>query len=378
MSKKVYAVFGGGMQGKAAAFDLGMFGNAKQILIFDKNEHLAQQACDYVNHLLPKNLCHAVEHDLNGRPDNAAEIVELLEICDACISCLPYHMNLLLGKCCIKAGCHFNNLGGNTSFVEAELEMHDEAKEASVSVVPDCGLAPGTNNIFAASLVAKGMKYISMYCGGLPINQDLPLGYKKTFAIGGLINEYCGYAVYLKGGKITEIPALDKINTMFFPVENGDDFVKMEAAPTSGGTSTAPKSFLGQVEEYTYHTLRYAESGHFDFFRNLKKLGMLDLVSDRLKEVLDFPGERDRVTLIVEGGRTGDQRDVVMEVHCDADENFTAMEQMTGFSAAIVTIMQADGKVLAGAVPLELSVDHKHFIEEFKKRFPQLTIDEKK
>ena len=41
-----------------------------------------------------------------------------------------------------------------------------------------------------------------MRCGGLPKNKNLPLGYKKLFALEGLTNEYFGKAVALREGQL--------------------------------------------------------------------------------------------------------------------------------------------------------------------------------
>jgi lysine 6-dehydrogenase len=54
---------------------------------------------------------------------------------------------------------------------------------------------------------------------------------------------------------------------------------------------------------------------------------------------------------------------------------FTAMERTTGFSAAIVAIMQAKGEVPKGALPPERAVNPESFLEELKKRGFNITIE---
>ena len=52
----------------------------------------------------------------------------------------------------------------------------------------------------------------------------------------------------------------------------------------------------------------------------------------------------------------------------DPATGFRAMERTTGFSAAIVAIMQAHGQIVPGAVPLEKSVPPAVFLAEARKR----------
>ena len=44
---------------------------------------------------------------------------------------------------------HFCDLGGNTEIVFKQKELDAEAKAKNITVVPDCGLAPGMVNILA-------------------------------------------------------------------------------------------------------------------------------------------------------------------------------------------------------------------------------------
>src|SRR4029079_6650871 len=94
-----------------------------------------------------------------------------------------------------------------------------EARAAGVSVVPDCGLAPGLGNILAAWLVAEvtAAHAIQVPCGGLPQTPRPPLGYKLVFNVGGLTNEYSGEAEFLRGGKLVRIPTLTEVESLEFP-----------------------------------------------------------------------------------------------------------------------------------------------------------------
>ena len=368
-----YAVFGAGMQGRAAAYDLAIHGDAKQIIIIDRLGHLAEAAASHINSLSQTTKCIGLKAEIT--PDGMDDLVEILSDCDACLSCVPFIFNEILTACCVQAKCHFNDLGGNTSVVQHQMREHGfAAKEAGISIVPDCGLAPGAVNSFAAYLINNGANNIQIFCGGLPEEPEkCRLAYKKTFAISGLLNEYDGHAIYLRNGKIVAVPTLAKDESHDFDFELSSDLgtLELEAAPTSGGTSTAPYTFEGDIQSYEYRTLRYRKGSHFDFFRNLKDLGLLNAenITEALEERLNAPEVNDRIVLEVRG-----DEDKFIKFTCVGDENFTAMEKATGFSASIVTIMQAKGLVKPGAKPVERAVDPEIFLERFVGRFDDIDL----
>ena len=87
------------------------------------------------------------------------------------------------------------------------------------------------------------------------------------FSVEGLINEYCEPAKILRDGKMVTIEPLTE--TESFHMEG---FPELEAFHTSGGTSTLPETFQGQVGECFEKTLRYP--GHVAMLRSLYDLGL--------------------------------------------------------------------------------------------------------
>ena len=68
---------------------------------------------------------------------------------DAVMSAIPYYFNLQLAECAVEAGVHFCDLGGNTEIVFQQKALADQAKAKGITIVPDCGVAPGMVNILA-------------------------------------------------------------------------------------------------------------------------------------------------------------------------------------------------------------------------------------
>jgi lysine 6-dehydrogenase len=383
---RVYAVLGAGRQGTAAAYDLALHGGAREVRIFDREPALAANAAARVNALAGRNVATCGLFDA-GQPERAES---LLQGAHAVLSAVPYFLNPGLARAAITVGASFCDLGGNTKIVEETLALDPLAKERGVTVVPDCGLAPGMANTLAAHLIERvpRPRHVSLRVGGLPQRPRPPLDYQIVFAVEGLTNEYSGHAIILRDGKIAEVPCLEEVEPIEFPAPVG----RCEAFTTSGGTSTAPKTFLGRVETYDYKTVRYP--GHAEKMRVLRDLGLLDLdpvdvhphggretvrVAPRamlhklLVPRLTFPGEKDLVVVRV-SCRGEDERGAPVEMSYDLVDfhddrtGFSAMERTTAYPAAIVCAYLAHGLAPKGGVPLEKAVPGDFFVPEAVKR----------
>lgn len=374
-----YAIFGAGMQGTAAAFDLAQFGDADEITLFDQTKERADEAALRLNKLIGRELCIGDEMDVR----DGGEVEKRLKGIHCTLAAVPYFFSPSIAMACIHAGSHMCDLGGNTTITRRVLSLDREAKSAGVCLIPDCGLAPGLSN----TLAVYGMSFmdetdsVHIRCGGLPQDPKPPLFYKIVFSIVGLTNEYFGEAVFLRDGKIVKVPTFTGLEEIEFDKPVG----KCEAFVTSGGTSTCPWTFQGKVKEYDYKTVRYP--GHYERFKVMRDLGLLDndpvdlhgqkvIPRDVFHAVvaprLAFPNDKDLVVLrvTVRGKKDGQEQRIVLEVMDFEDEKtgFSAMQRTTGWSASIVAIMMAHGDVKPGATPLEVAIDGKKFVEQFKRR----------
>lgn len=373
-----YLVLGSGMQGTASGYYFSQFGDATSITMADRDLRVAQKASDRINKLAGKNISNAKQIDAKNRE----ELMRLLKEHDAVLSAIDYALNLSITDACIEAGVHMVDLGGNTDVVRKQLELSQRAKEKNISIVPDCGLAPGLGN----SMGAYGIELfdecesVQVRCGGLPQKPRPPLDYKLVFNIKGLTNEYFGKAWVLRNGKIEEIDTFSELETLEFASPVG----KCEAFVTTGGTSTCPWTFQNKVKTYEYKTVRYP--GHFEKFKVMLDLGLLDTtpiqvgdqkISPRdvfhavVPSHLDFPEDRDLVVIraTCTGKKASQTKTVSFEMILLQDEKtgFTAMEMGTGYPAALVLIHAARGEAKKGVVPLESALNNKRYMEELVK-----------
>jgi saccharopine dehydrogenase-like NADP-dependent oxidoreductase len=64
-------------------------------------------------------------------------------------------MHPKIAKVAIDSKTHMIDLGGNTEITMQTLALDEEAKAADVTLVPDCGLAPGLVNSLGCSLIEQ-------------------------------------------------------------------------------------------------------------------------------------------------------------------------------------------------------------------------------
>ncbi len=374
-----FAVLGSGRQGTAVVYDLVKFGNADSIIIGDINEDLAYKAATRVNELLNVDIVKARQVNVTDYEKLTAFLTDI----DTVISAVPYYYNLQITKAAIASKTNMCDLGGNTNLVLEQLELNSLAEEADISIIPDCGQVPGMGTtlcVYAMSLLDKPEE-VYMWDGGIPQIPRPPFNYLLTFNIEGLINEYYGTTEFLRDGKIVKIPCFIEREDIEFPPPVG----KLEAFTTAGGTSTAPRTFKGQLRTYQNKTVRHP--GHYIQLKTMHDLGLFDPEAIEISNVkiapramliklfepkVTFPDDKDVVVIRVKclGEKNGRpaQAQVDLMDFFDETTGFTAMERTTGWDISIVAIMMADRQAKKGVVPLELAISSPEFVQKLQQR----------
>jgi lysine 6-dehydrogenase len=376
-----YAILGAGRQGTAAAYDLATRGKAREILMADVDRGVATAAARRVNGLAGRQVARAVEVDVTDR----AGVAALLEPLDAALAAVSYRFNEGVTRAGIQARTHLCDLGGNMDVVRRQLALDGDAREAGVCIVPDCGEAPGlTNNLtaYAGSLLDR-VDELHLYDGGIPRNPRPPWRYELTFSVDGLTNEYHGTTTFVRDGQPVETSCLDPAEDEL--VDLGPPFGTLEAV-VAATASTLPFTLGRRVRTFTSKVLRWP--GHGAQFRSFRDLGLFeetpievdgapvvprDLFHALLDPRIRVPEGSPDVVLarvIARGERDGGptRAQVDLRVDPDARLGFTAMQQATGWHAAIVLRLMASGQVPPGARPVEEAVDARRMVEEVRGR----------
>ena len=371
-------VLGAGRMGLGAAFDLAHnSSDVASITLADVDVERARAVAETIksNKVMPAQVDVA---DDKG-------VVRLMRGQDAAISCVTYHYNVALAHAALEASVNFCDLGGNNSIVDQELALDEEARTAGINIIPDCGLAPGMVSVLVAHGAARfeTLDEIHIRVGGLPQRPRPPLNYQIVFSVEGLINEYIERARVIRDGRIVEVDSMTEIESLRFP----PPFEEMEAFQTSGGTSTLPETFVGQVRELDYKTIRYP--GHCEKFKLLIDLGLASSdeveidgtrISPRrlLGEMLTrhLPADEPDVVLILtefRGRMNGGEREQTLRYYIidryDERTGLSAMQRTTAFPASIIAQMMARGEIKEkGAIPQERCVPPDVFVAELEKR----------
>jgi lysine 6-dehydrogenase len=386
-----FLVVGAGMQAKAVAYDLVRQGDVDEVRICDIDPSRLQALKRYLRSKKVKTFV--------ADAGNRQRIAELMKPCDVAVSCVPYFFNLGLARAAIASRTHFCDLGGNNDVVHAELALSAQARKTGVTIVPDCGLAPGMVSILAADGFSRLARTdaIRIRVGGLPRRPKPPLNYALVFSPNGLINEYVEPCLVLRDGRLAWREPLADVEELTFP----RPFGKLEAFNTSGGSSTLPYTYRGRVGSLDYKTIRYP--GHCAKFRLLFDLNLTDmkpvdvdgkrvvprhLLIQRLEAVLPR-GDEDVVLMRVEvkGKRKRDrgtkgssgEETIRYELidYADRRTGLTAMMRTTGFSASVVALMLGRGQVeCAGAFTGENCVPSAEYIRELRRRGLRLRATE--
>jgi lysine 6-dehydrogenase len=345
-------VLGAGLQGAACAYDLLQNPAVSQVTLADLRPGQLPQflAGDWGGRLRPLRLdvtdITAVKAALQGHA--------------SVMSAIPYYYNAPMARAAVDVGCHFSDLGGNTEIVMEQRKLDGQAAAKGLSVIPDCGLAPGMVNILAAEGIRRldRAERVKVYVGGLPQSPEPPLNYQIVYSLEGALDYYTTPSWILRGGRPVQVDALSELEPVEFPAPVGT----LEAFHTGGGISTLPFAYEGKVDVMEYKTLRYP--GHAAIMRPIRELGLLDMKPVEVKGLTVAPRDlfiatvsprlhkplgQDLVALqvLVSGLKGGARREVGFRLidYYDVEHGISAMMRTTGFSLSITGQMQADGRV---------------------------------
>lgn len=336
MSKII--VLGTGMVGKAMAIDLSKKHDITSVDI-DK-ESLNYLSSNY--NIKTKVL------DVKNTDDLSSTIKDF----DLVISAVPGFLGLNTMVEVIK---NKKNLVDISFLPEDVMHLNDLAKENSVTVVMDCGVAPGMPNYIAGyhNEIMK-IERLDYMVGGLPKERLFPFEYKAPFSPCDVVEEYTRPARYLENGNLVVKPAMSDLELIDF-----NNIGTLEAFNSDGLRSLVYT--LKNIPNMKEKTLRYP--GHIRMIQALKAAGFLDQepvkVGGQTIFPFDFttkllfkvwklnPDDKEftvmRVTL--EGSENGVNKMIVYDLYdeYDSKEKLSSMARTTGFTATATAEMILNG-----------------------------------
>lgn len=238
---------GAGLVGSAMIKDLA---NDYQIVAADSSKTNLQQVEGIPN-------VTTIQTDLT-QEENFNQVVQ---DADLVVGALPGFLGYESVKMALKAG---KNMLDISFFPEDPFGLDRMAKDRGLTVVTDCGVAPGMGNIILGHHQAQ-MQLESFRClvGGLPVSRELPWQYKAVFSPIDVIEEYTRPARYLEHGQVVVRPALSDPEYIHF-----EGIGTLEAFNSDGLRSLLK---TGKAPNMIEKTLRFP--GTIEYLRLLRESG---------------------------------------------------------------------------------------------------------
>jgi len=370
---KVLAI-GCGHIGSVAAEDVARSMSTVEVFIADKDENRAKEVAERID---MDNVSY-IKLDAS----NHTELVDTLREFDLAMGFLPGNLGYSLVNACIVAG---KNLVDVSYMPENPLMLDSKSKEEGITIVPDCGLAPGISNVVVGHAISKLEKVsnIHIMVGGLPEEPVPPLGYVITWSPENLIDEYTRKTRIVRNGNIVEVETLSGLEEVDFP-----NVGVLEAFYTDGLRTLLYT--VNEVDDMWEKTLRYPK--HVEKIKLLKSLGLFSeehisvddvTVSPRrftvklFEQKLKKPEVEDIVAMKIQVSGIKNNKQMHHLYHLldryDRTQKITAMARTTAYPASIVAQLILRNVINEkGIIPLErLGSNEKFFtvyLDELKNR----------
>ncbi|MBL7857904.1 MAG: saccharopine dehydrogenase NADP-binding domain-containing protein [Cyclobacteriaceae bacterium] len=354
---KKIIVLGAGLVGKAMAIDL-----AKN---FDVT------SADINDEALQAVAVHGIK-TLKIDLSDHGQLRTILQPFDIVVGAVPGFMGLQNAKTVIEAG---KNMVDISFFPEDPFQLDALAKKNNVTIVTDCGVAPGMGNIILGYHHQR-MKINSYEClvGGLPVVREWPYEYKAVFSPIDVIEEYIRPARYVQNSSVVIKEALSDPELIHF-----DGVGTLESWNSDGLRSLI--TTMPDIPNMIEKTLRYP--GCIEYLRVLRESGFfsydeIDVKGVKIRPVdvtakLLFPkwklkpGEEEFTVMriVLSGEENGKPKTYTYQLldRTDKATNTLSMARTTGYTCtAAVHLVLNEKFTRKGICPPEyLGEEESHF-----------------
>jgi len=198
--KKKIIVLGAGLVGSAIAEDLY---KSHDVTSLDPSQ-------ERLNYMASKGI-----RCIQGDATDSDKLTSIMKDYDLVIGAVPGFLGYSVCETVIKAG---KNMVDISFFPEDPFGLDELAKQHGVTIVTDCGVAPGMGNIILGYHDTQ-MKIQRYEClvGGLPVVREWPWEYKAVFSPIDVIEEYTRPARYVQNSQEVVREALSEAELIEFP-----------------------------------------------------------------------------------------------------------------------------------------------------------------
>jgi lysine 6-dehydrogenase len=278
-----------------------------------------------------------VEADLSG----VEAAARLLREHDLGVGALPSRYGYGAMQAAIEAR---RNLVDVSFCAEDPLTLDADARRAGVSILPDCGLAPGISNLVIGRWVAEhgAPDEAMIYVGGVAQDPGRPYGYTCTWSLDDLHEEYVRPARIIRDGQVATVPVFSGMERVHVAGAGELEAFYSDGLRTLLGT-------LPGIRDFGEKTLRWP--GHVEAIQPLLRSGRL---VQELRARCTQPEPLDLVAFMVRARNGGRTSTITMVDRYDPAAKLTAMARTTAFTTSIGAQLAASGAVReCGVLPLE-------------------------
>jgi len=145
---------------------------------------------------------------------------DLLQKYDAVINSAQYYVNLSVMKACLKAGTHYNDLGGMFHTSREQVKFFDEFKNANLTAVLGIGGAPGITNVLARYAYDRldTVEIVRVSDAGIDMTDMKGIDvFVPAYSIRTIMEEYADDSVQFIEGQYRTLPPLSGAMEIDFP-----------------------------------------------------------------------------------------------------------------------------------------------------------------
>jgi saccharopine dehydrogenase (NAD+, L-lysine-forming) len=202
---KVSILGAGGTIAPAIVRDLAESDEIEELLLLDIDEARAEAVAE--RHGGPR--ARAARADARAEPEAEGSLARALEGSDVVVNSASYRVNLDAMAACLRAGCHYLDLGGLYWMTELQLELAEKFEREGLLALLGMGSAPGKTNLMARMAVEAldgGADAIHVSAAGRDL--DPPDGFSVPYALQTLLDELTMQPVVLRQGTPVQIDPL--------------------------------------------------------------------------------------------------------------------------------------------------------------------------
>lgn len=377
---KVLVLGGCGIQGRTALYDLASDQNVSHIICADLQFDELSKIEAFTN----------MEKITTARIDaeNKSALLNLYEKVDVVIDLLPKEFKTHVNETALEAKVNVVN----TSYMYHPEALDKKAKEAGITIMPECGLDPGIDLVIYGDARTRfdSLSVINSYCGGFPEIKACtnPMNYKLSWIWRGVLSSIMRDGRIIKDRQIIEIPSAKQHDEPFVHGIEFPNLGSLEAIPNGDAVFFTDRMGLTETIVNTgRYSLRWP--GWSAFWRPLKELGFLsedpveglegtvspmDFMDKHLGPQLAYrDDEKDLIAMIniFEGMQENKKMRFTssMLIERDLETGILAMSKGVAYTACIVAKMIANGEIKEKGVLSPMThIPVAPFMERLKKR----------